>query len=330
MRAVRVFVAVAHVAALGGCALDTQRCPDMTLLFPSAQGGYAGGCRPVCDGGPCAEAGVSAPRPCDPPCSGDAPRCADGTCVQCTSGAGDCPRDLPFCLDGTCVQCVNDQGCGSPSAPICQNQACVACARDRDCENVDGLQVCDVPTATCVECNRRSFLACAEGVCDTSSRTCAQDRPPGGRGLCEPCVGDRECMLDQLCVLMTVEAEPGVALTVGRFCQWRKDSRPPIGPFGSCPSVAPFSRDEAAVSVDGVAVTICTLRQPSTCPAYGDAVARTPCDRDEDCGVPDVPDGVCVDGRCSLRCDIDVDCPGDPPMCVEASSGARECRPPPP
>jgi hypothetical protein len=108
----------------------------------------------------------------------------------------------------------------------------------------------------------------------------------------------------------------GDVVDTGMHCAWPRDATGAGAPDGSCLAVRPYLRASDLVSADGVAATVCTLRQ-STCEAHAD-FSDVDCmtldaDGDARCGLENVDDGVCrafdaVANRCTVLCGSDEDC----------------------
>ena len=152
--------------------------------------------------------------------------------------------------------------------------------------------------------------ACGTNVCNHAARTCTSTMERSAN-LCEECVADEHCQMDQLCVPMTF-----LTTDVGSYCLWRQDA--PAGPNGSCTTIPPYRGSEEETSLDGTTATVCTLRQ-TTCTALSEFDVRpctdgTPPDAsDEECGISGLDDGLCrmvdaVTNRCTIPCGSDDDC----------------------
>jgi len=129
-----------------------------------------------------------APGTCasDLDCTGkEAPYCAQGRCVSCTTG-DQCGGVAPICSVGhTCVSCaVVDAGCPS-ATPACEADSgrCLECLGDSDCSKDSSKSFCQA--GTCVGCVGPGASACAarnagKPVCTPS-------------GLCVECASSDDC-----------------------------------------------------------------------------------------------------------------------------------------
>lgn len=68
----------------------------------------------------------------------------------------------------------------------------------------------------------------------------------------------------------------------------------------------PFSQQMLTNTRDGREETLCLLNR-TTCAGMADAIRAT-CDVDDACGAPDVDDGRCITGTCSIPCTTERDC----------------------
>ncbi len=138
-------------------------------------------------------------------CSGSAPFCSSGTCVQCT-GASQCPNANPDCVDATCSanECgysfkAQNTPCLGNTGKCNASGACFLCTPDergclgdtpREC-NDSGRWVsdamcggstpkCQSSTGSCVQCTSETHCAtpsnpclkraCGDGVCGVTAR----------------------------------------------------------------------------------------------------------------------------------------------------------------
>ena len=235
-------------------------------------------------------------------------------CVQCLSET-ECTlvAGKPFCQDNSCVGCLTHDDCPDSGAAQCDpaTSTCIACSDSTHCTE-DGARVC--AQGTCVECGAGEEDACGPNVCDIDSGTCT-DLPQGETGLCQPCISDRQCSAGRVCVPMTFSSEAG-PVHVGNFCLWRLDATEGGAPNGDCLTTRPYvaQRDEVN-TLSGQTLSVCSLRT-TTCEALNHFRMKscmTPFESDDECGVPDLDDGLCrvrdVDGnQCTIPCGSDDDC----------------------
>lgn len=238
-------------------------------------------------------------------------------CVECTetsdcssnpagavckaSNVGPAPEERPT---NTCVECVSNTDCVTPAASRCEDNRCVPCSSDSDCAQVDSLSgpspttplgVCDL--GTCVQCTGRHAAACGTNVCNRETRTCSNVLADSA-DLCEPCLSDAHCSLDGTS-FCSQDIFGTVAL--GFFCF-------PAAEFSEdepC-SQTPFSEQALTTTSDGEQAALCLLDR-TTCSGMADAI-RQACTENADCGSPELDDGRCVIGLCSLPCTTERDC----------------------
>jgi len=246
------------------------------------------------------------------------PACAPNVgCVECVD-AGDCAGSpgAPVCkvsnvgqtvgdaAINTCVECTANTDCSTAGASRCENNQCVACSTNADCSHIDSipgtalgtaLNVCDA--GLCVECTGQQSAACGTSVCNSMTRACS-NVPAGSAEFCEPCLSDAHCSLDgsSFCsrdLFGTVD--------LGFFCfpaARTNDDEP-------CRQT-PYSEVTRTTTSDGQETVLCLLNR-TTCAGMADAI-RTPCSVSADCGSPNLDDGQCVTGICSLPCSTEQDC----------------------
>jgi hypothetical protein len=271
------------------------------------------------------------------------PHCGEAlVCTGC-EGESNCAHlpETPLCdLDtGACVECLQNEQCVEPAASRCDaSGSCMACADDDDCSHLQGTGVCDVDPEDgdknrCVQCTHDDHSACSsykDFVCQSLTRTCSTEYVVEGADVCDFCVSDEQCKPGMLCVLNTFGPDQ---TEVGYYCQWIEGAE---GAPSSCSlDGRPFARTVTdAVSIDGQVATICVLAA-ATCPALAHAEFSLACDPDgdirEECGHPDLEDGVCVqvsayDFQCSVPCDSVDDCPTGSASCATVNQ-EQVCEP---
>ncbi len=192
-----------------GCASPTPIC-DATALACRACAGSAdcGGATPECattgpNSGDCVVCVV------DANCPPATPRCSStNVCVQCL-GASDCGGDTPICTGGVCKACSSDSNC-SGSTPACEVWgACGQCSSTNATACVGGVDVCDFPTGTCVDCEFNSDCSGSNPTCNSTTHTCG------------PCATDADCVGNpggQACVTTGMKAGSCVVCTVDSDC----------------------------------------------------------------------------------------------------------------
>jgi hypothetical protein len=313
-------LAVALVFGSAGCQVGTKTCTDGTAFDDSLtecnrclpshmrvelDGGFR--CDPRSDGGvpPPDDAG-----PCGT-CSGMTPHCdeASAMCVACRD-AGDCTAPAGMCVEHECVECVGNADCTDPAASLCEDGACIGCEADTDCTHLAATSVCDETSSRCVECTLDSEGESCRGTsCRLSDHTCTET-PTGSRATCTSCEADSECEMGGRCARQTFmgrELGPFCFLTAGPGCG------------DTMPARRPYSSAVELTSIDGVAGELCM--PPTTCLAL-DHTRDLVCTRDDECGEPDLADGLCPAsgpgmGLCSYSCAGGVDC-ASPLDCVGA------------
>lgn len=211
-------------------------------------------------------------------CSGcGTAHCVAGSCVDCTAATEhiDCPLSAPSCAAGVCARCTADAGCSNRSA----------------------TPVCDESSGACVACTADEERArCGLNSCSSISHTCTSTAR-GSLDVCDACESDSECMFGYRCVMHSFQ---GAA--AGHFCLLSEAQQ-------SCR--APYSNVEILTSIDGVRATYCLPPPLTTC--EGIRALGTPCTVDDECGDPDLDDGVCPSsgpgaGSCSYLCADNLDC----------------------
>jgi hypothetical protein len=109
-------------------------------------------------------------------------------------------------------------------------------------------------------------------------------------------VSDDHCSIDgsERCVRQTFGSA-----TIGSFCF-------PSSTAGECTGEQPFFEPTPIQNIDGENVNVCLLRS-TTCPGLDD-YALEECEDDADCGAPNVADGTCESGLCTISCSNSIDC----------------------
>src|SRR5690606_14576482 len=147
---------------------------------------------------------------------------------------------------------------------------------------------------------------CGGAICELTTNTCIDGTIYKGKGICDPCIDDRERKSGQLCIEMTYD-DPTEGV-VGSFCLWRKDADGVAAPKGTCGiNSRPYATTlNGATSVNGVVADVCTLRT-TTCPALKQHTTSVEgCNAEGDdaaCGVEGFNDGKCrplCQGSCRL------------------------------
>ena len=248
---------------------------------------------------------------CSTACTGSTPHCDETsmTCVACLVD-GHCAPE--YCVDNACVACRTNADC-PVGMPVCSptSNTCVGCENPADCSGRTGTEVCDATDGACVECLASDRTACGTNVCNHAARTCTSTMERSAN-LCEECVADEHCQMDQLCVPMTF-----MTTDVGSYCLWKESA--PAGPNGACANVPPYAGGEMMTSLDGEEARVCGLAV-TTCVAVNQfrMLACTdgmlPDTTDEECGVSGVNDAYCRfssglgTNRCTIPCGSDDDC----------------------
>jgi hypothetical protein len=286
-----------------------------------------------------------------------AQQCMDGRCVEeivCQSHA-DCSGTTPFChsTSGNCVQCLGDGDCDSGEE--CQEFTCVVtgCASDQDCEAP--LDRCDTGTGECVECLSEADCDDVPGkrFCDTDRGICVQcldDNFCQGEGqtafclpeenICVGCYRNAHCPDTQACDPERLECEElyipcqecshaGDVCIPGTVCH-RFDvdnGNTDTGCLRTCIDQADCTKGFDC-RVDPVGGNVCVPaydRANGTCQAIRDYLE--PCVEDENCGVSQVEDGICVGHNvekwCTIPCLDYEDCPFDW-GCEDDPSGSHD------
>ncbi len=262
---------------------------------------------PYCDEQRCVECRAEA-NDCGP----ETPVCDDGNCAACGAHQ-DCARfdEAPHCDEpsGSCVECLADADCTAPGAARCVENRCVPCELDTDCAHLPSQHLCH--DGLCVECYGKETEACGPGrVCDMlpdshARYTCTQLQAEQAN-LCEPCVSDAHCRAGADCVLTQFQGQ-----STGYFCLWREGGDTADSP-ADCRDVRLYTGSQELTSTDGRSGRYCAL-QYATCQALRDF--GQPCDPDGDddnCGDPELDDGLCVpygnSSRCSYACSHEGQC----------------------
>lgn len=270
----------------------------------------AGGARSGGEGGEAS--GGAPPQPCDDACKDETPFCDEDNdeCVGCL-GHGDCEDPTkPMCsLEKKCVPCMDDFTC-KDTLGLTDTKVCLDGTED----TMTGEQ--RASTGECVECGISKD--CGGAICDPETQECIDGTRYKGRGICDPCIDDRECLDGMLCVEMRFD-DPSEGV-VGSFCLWRRDAALP-GPNGTCGiNSRPYATTLAkALSVNGVEADVCAPAT-TTCPAIKQhrttvEGCQTEFEDDDACGAAGFNDGKCrLDGnsdpKCTYLCGGPEDCPG--------------------
>jgi hypothetical protein len=225
-------------------------------------------------------------------------------CVPPCSGSNVCDT-----TSGLCVACLANTDCTTAAAAACDTTAhtCGACTTSQQCAHLTATPACH--SGTCVQCNTNDDCDTTH-ACDTTMHRCVPSTP-ASKQVCDACLRDSECQTGQLCVPMTFH---GAAL--GSFCQWKLDT---TRTGMDCLNVRPFSDAVTATSVDGVTMTVCTLRS-TTCDALAHVLMSctaptTPNMPEPACGANS--DGFCQHqgnptsgiNQCTVGCATNTDCP---------------------
>lgn len=291
--------------------MDAEPEPDVAPDIPPDLPPCGGACadpRPICDEASdlCVECLTSEH------CTDSVCETKGYTCVECVT-TNDCATGVCDELVNTCVECLENTDCSAVGASACVNDVCVACATNDDCSHLPNTTLCDA--GTCVECTGTDYATCNGPVCETRQRTCS-GFPPGMTGLCSECVSDAQCRDGMLCVPMNYPTATDPE--VGTFCLWKQSAAGMGAPNGSCSTVAPYSRQVAVRSIDGVMDTVCSLRD-TTCAGLRSYLTECPTTMDDECGAPGFDDALCLtDGatyRCTPRCTVSSDCVSATSIC---------------
>jgi hypothetical protein len=285
---------------------------------------------------------------------GATPLCdaAGGKCVACIADA-DCSGATPVCDGPThvCRACAADNECGV-AAPVCAaGGACQACAAGKPGACAAAQKVCDVATATCVECVGFSDCSGVRPICDGATHTCracgtSADCDPtlpvclgtgacaactatdtsrctaakplcdtsGGGGVCVSCLGNADCGgTTPVCSAATHACVPCTA-DGGPSCP--DPARP------ACQKTGPLAG--ACTECSATNATLCVGAQPQC----GTATGLCGCSTDAACGgatsglVCSGPNGFCTPGCGPGR----NGCPGTE-TCVDVVAGLGRCAP---
>lgn len=252
-------------------------------------------------------------------------QCDDGECIACTSsvacadhGARDgCNLDGPAATRGQCVQCESHTDCPD-AAPRCDGTgACMPCsgvsAGNAACAGRVGNTMCNLRAdaetfGECVECTgENEGTACGDNSCKQATGECTETERLRTNP-CRACEADSECNGNGKCVGQMLSGR-----YLGSFCF-------PADPIGGCasrtnPLAKPYSEAGPATSIDGYAADFCLPR--TSCDAYFDALNAQTCADPEECGVSDLPDGLCSEatGTCTYICEENYECPASLPTC---------------
>lgn len=215
------------------------------------------------------------------------------------------------CVDGAphCVECLSAGDCPATD-PVCENNACGPCRNDGDCTSKTGLPVCF--EGECVACTEEKRDACNGRTCSPATHTCTTNLA-GSIDECEVCLADADCALGSVCVPMFFNG----AMRPNHYCLPVRDAQNPC--------YKGYQTPESKTTINGKGpLVVCSINEPiATCEAfkqYGDL-----CDKDEDCGTPELNDGLCKpflgEYRCTFACVTTFDCPS-----VETATCVSYCR----
>ncbi len=291
------------------CNTSTGNCFDCTFDKQCGVNGTCNEGRGECEcdsgfhscGGACVtdDADATCGDRCDP-----CPATINGSGIcEAKSCSFKCDADFFRCGEGCeispleCVECLSNADCPSDES-VCSGGNCTGCRIDNDCTEHLGLPVCS--NGSCVQCTETKKNQCNGNSCNPATNECTDTLLSSVR-TCQRCVSDDECSNnDQDCVKMnfrTVERNDG-------YCLYRASEF-------NCSRPYPIRVERQSLS-GKPATTYCTVNESEvTCEAllqYGE-----PCDFPEECGVPNVNDGLCkpFSGvyRCSYTCESNEDCP---------------------
>lgn len=295
------------------CELDAQcgtngLCNSATGECACAQGFHRCGTQCVSDlsndscGDRCA--------PCPAPLNGFG-FCAQGECeIGCNSGWLRCDPKTCDISPLECVRCLSNDNCPA-SSPVCEQGNCTACRSDADCGAQTELPVCH--NGSCVQCTETKKQECNGRTCNPATNTCTQTLI-ASVSTCERCVSNDDCRWDsEDCVKMKFR---GVERPDG-YCLYRANEFACSRPYG-------VRVDRPTIS-GGLSTSYCTVNEDElTCEAlkeYGDF-----CTKDDDCGAPNLNDGLCKPfsdaNRCTFACTAPDDCP--PPF--QSNTCVTYCR----
>ncbi|TXD35155.1 hypothetical protein FRC98_16930 [Lujinxingia vulgaris] len=296
----------ATTGACENCTLDEQ-CDEYAVCHATervctCRAGYVR-CDGQCVSQDSVESCGSQCQPCPEVAHGE-PICVQQTCsASCDEGYFLCEEgcDGP---PGTCVECLDHTHCTDPLAPVCNRGSCAGCASNQDCADVDGKNVCDLESGTCVECQLDQAEACGTFSCDPQTGACT-DTSLGSRTSCESCRSDAECASDHVCVAMNFQGSPrnsAYCLRVDR------------APTGETDCQEPFTVLDIKESITTAELEIvCGVNEAmTTCEAVLDYDSG--CAEDDDCGAPGLDDGLCEPiefegARCTFPCDTSLEYP---------------------
>jgi hypothetical protein len=131
-------------------------------------------------------------------CSGGAPICsASHTCVSCAGVDAGCPAATPACEvnSGRCMECLGDGDCTKDvSKSFCQAGTCGGCAgaEASACAGRNSAKPVCMPGGLCVECaTSDDCKSAAKPICDTAANACVActrddqcQAKIGGPGVC--------------------------------------------------------------------------------------------------------------------------------------------------
>jgi hypothetical protein len=297
----------------------------------------------------------------EPPCSGDAPYCSEGRCIECWGDDGCSEREgRTQCVDGACLECDPVEGTGCEGERLACSDAgeCVPCSEELPCP---GSLLCSVESGQCTACIEHADCTDpTRPICFRFSETrrecwdcetdeeCADRDPERSQcmpsGQCEPCDyrNDEGCGGDAECIRIADGDDFEC-----RGCQDDEGCDDPKTPFcevetHTCiPCTEPSVEDANARCMRNldrlVCVTsgelegACRLCDPAT--NAGCFPIRPYCDAEElhcvECREQsDCPDGLECSGIFCIGCTTDSDCENSPSgeLCVDVP-GAKACRP---
>ncbi len=253
-------------------------------------------------------------------CSGATPFClttaSPRVCVGCLTGA-DCSGTTPTCDPGAhaCRACAGDDEC-SGSTPACGTSgACGQCSATNTALCAGASPVCDVPSATCVQCLSDANCAAPAPVCNPTAKTCVgclTNADCGGAApVCDPALRVcRACSGDNECGGGTPACQPGGAC-----------GQCSAGNATQCTGATPVCDVPAGACVRCVANADCGGATPI---CDGGTHACRGCGGDGECGgsTPACqPSGAC--GACSAS--NSSQCAGTTPVCATATGTCRGC-----
>ncbi len=236
--------------------------------------------------------------PC-PEVNNGAAVCIERQCgAECDDGFYYCDEDCTA-EPGHCVECIEDEHCTSLDAPVCDGGSCAPCTESAHCADTDeAFPVCIVESGDCVECTMEEFEACGAKSCHPQEFECTNTLRYSVT-TCRPCLSDVECAADHHCVPMEFDGQPRESA----YCL----------KLASADCEFPFETLSIKESVSGAEMEIyCGVNEDvTTCEAVHDYGFG--CSSDDDCGDPDLDDGVCSNIefepmlRCSYYCEPPVD-----------------------